>query len=42
LRLHFGLGGAPKVDKIEIVWPGGGTQVETSVAADRIVAIRER
>ena len=25
LRLHFGLGGAVKVDKIEIAWPGGGT-----------------
>jgi enediyne biosynthesis protein E4 len=42
LRLHFGLGGAAKVDRIEISWPGGGTQTETGLAADRIVAIRER
>lgn len=42
LRLHFGLGGAGKVDKVEVAWPGGGTQVETDLRADRIVAIRER
>jgi enediyne biosynthesis protein E4 len=42
LRLHFGLGKAAKVDKIEIAWPGGGTQVETSLPADRITRIRER
>jgi hypothetical protein len=42
LRLHFGLGGASKVDKVEIAWPGGGTQIETALPADRIIAIRER
>jgi hypothetical protein len=42
LRLHFGLGSAVKVDKVEIVWPGGGRQVETDLRADRIVAIRQR
>jgi hypothetical protein len=42
LRLHFGLGGAVKVDRVEIAWPGGGTQIETGLAVDRIVAIRER
>jgi enediyne biosynthesis protein E4 len=42
LRLHFGLAGAVKVDKVEIAWPGGGTQVETALSADRIIAIRER
>jgi hypothetical protein len=42
LRLHFGLGGAGKVDKVEIDWPGGGRQVETALTADRIVVIRER
>jgi hypothetical protein len=42
LRLHFGLGSAVKVDKVEIAWPGGGRQVETDLRADRIVAIRQR
>jgi hypothetical protein len=42
LRLHFGLGRAVKVDKVEIEWPGGGTQVETGVLGDRVVVIRER
>jgi len=42
LRLHFGLGAAAEVDKVEISWPGGGTQIETALKADRIVSIRER
>jgi hypothetical protein len=42
LRLHFGLGSAEKVDKVEIAWPGGGTQIETALPANQIVAIRER
>ena len=42
LRLHFGLGLAAKVDKVEIMWPAGGTQIETALTADRIVTIRER
>jgi hypothetical protein len=42
LRLHFGLGGAAKVDKIEITWPAGGKQTETALPADQIIAIRER
>jgi hypothetical protein len=42
LRLHFGLGSAVKVDKIEIVWPGGGTQMENALPADRIIVLRER
>ncbi len=42
LRLHFGLGAATKVDRIEIAWPGGGRQVETALAADRVVTIREK
>jgi hypothetical protein len=42
LRLHFGLGGAAKVDKVEIVWPGGATQSEGALSVDKIHAIRER
>jgi enediyne biosynthesis protein E4 len=42
LRLHFGLGSAAKVDRIEITWPGGKKQTEMDVAAGRVVSIRER
>jgi enediyne biosynthesis protein E4 len=42
LRLHFGLGGAVQVDKVEINWPSGGKQVESAIATDRLIAIRER
>ena len=42
LRLHFGLGAAAKVDKIEIIWPGGAKQVERDLMPDRILTIRER
>jgi enediyne biosynthesis protein E4 len=42
LRLHFGLGAATKVDRVEIIWPGGKRQVETELAAGRVVTIRER
>jgi hypothetical protein len=42
LRLHFGLGSAAKVDKVEIDWPSGGKQIESALPADRIHAIRER
>jgi hypothetical protein len=42
LRLHFGLGAETKVDRVEISWPGGGSQVESGLAADGIRVIRER
>jgi hypothetical protein len=42
LRLHFGLAGARRVDKVEIAWPGGGKQTETNLPADRIYTISER
>ncbi len=42
LRLHFGLGTEQKIDKVEITWPGGKRQMETSVDVDRVVTIRER
>jgi enediyne biosynthesis protein E4 len=41
LRLHFGLGAAARVERIEIDWPSGARQVLRDVAADRIVAIEE-
>jgi enediyne biosynthesis protein E4 len=41
LRLHFGLGDARIVDRIEITWPGGTRQVLREQAVNRIVTIRE-
>ena len=41
LRLHFGLGEARIVDRIEILWPGGKRQVLERQTANRILNIRE-
>ncbi len=41
LRLHFGLGAATKIDRIEITWPGGRTQIETNLTADKVLTICE-
>jgi hypothetical protein len=41
LRLHFGLGGAPAIDRIEIDWPSGEHQVERNVGLNRVLSIRE-
>jgi len=43
MPLYYGLGGASSVDRIEIVWPTGGTQVvEGPIAAGRVIEIEER
>jgi hypothetical protein len=41
MRLHFGLGPHRRVDRIEVRWVGGGTDVVEDVAVDRIVTITE-
>lgn len=41
LRLHFGLGSASTVDRIEIQWPSGMDERFPGVAADRFVTLRE-
>jgi len=41
LRLHFGLGAATRVERIEVLWPSGARQELRDVAADRIVRIEE-
>ena len=41
LRLHFGIGDATAVDRIEIRWPSGLRQVVTDQACDRTLQIRE-
>jgi hypothetical protein len=40
-RLHFGLGAATKVDKVEIHWPSGATEQIALPAVDRIFAVVE-
>jgi hypothetical protein len=42
LRLHFGLGAAAKVDRIEITWPGGARQVESGVEVNQVLVLREK
>ena len=41
LPLTFGLGGATKVAKVEVVWPSGKTDQVADVAADRTIVIKE-
>jgi hypothetical protein len=41
LRIHFGLGAHDRVDKAEILWPGGKVEVLTTLAADRFYTVRE-
>jgi hypothetical protein len=43
LRVHFGLGGAKQIDRLEIRWPNGGApEVLTNIAAGQIVTVTER
>ena len=41
LRVHFGLGTATQIDRVEIRWPGSGTEVVRNVPVNRIVTIVE-
>jgi hypothetical protein len=40
-RLHFGLGSEAKVDRVEIRWPSGQTQIIVNPAVDQILRIQE-
>ncbi len=40
-RLHFGLGGRTKVDRIEVKWLGGGLETIENVAVDQRVRVTE-
>jgi len=40
-RVHVGLGAATSVDRVEIRWPSGRTEVVENVAANQVVVIRE-
>ena len=39
--VHFGLGKASQVDRIEITWPSGKRQVLEKVQADQVLKVRE-
>jgi enediyne biosynthesis protein E4 len=41
LRLHFGLGSAKTIDRIEVRWPNGNIEVWTGVEPNRIVTLTE-
>ncbi|MGQ0649360.1 MAG: VCBS repeat-containing protein [Gemmatimonadaceae bacterium] len=40
-RAHFGLGGARRVDSLEVIWPDGRHQLLTNVEADRILIVKQ-
>ena len=41
LRVHFGLGAATKIDRVEIYWPSGKTDTLTDLAADQFYSVLE-
>jgi enediyne biosynthesis protein E4 len=41
LRVHFGLGDAEKVDRLEIRWPSGRSETLENLPADHFLVIRE-
>ena len=41
-RVHFGLGSAPTIDRIELAWPSGTEQALRNVKADQILTVIER
>jgi enediyne biosynthesis protein E4 len=41
IRLHFGLGGARIVQRIDILWPSGTKQVLTDVPVNQILVVKE-
>lgn len=41
LRLHFGLGSATQIERMEISWPSGVRQILRNQPCDRVLAIQE-
>jgi enediyne biosynthesis protein E4 len=41
LRLHFGLGEVARLDRVEVQWPNGKTQVFEGVTADRFYHLKQ-
>jgi hypothetical protein len=40
--LHFGLGNAAEVDRLDVVWPSGTKQTLEHVKADQVLTVREQ
>lgn len=40
-RVHFGLGSATKIEKIEVRWPGGKTEVFPAAYTDQLLTLRK-
>lgn len=41
MRLHFGLGTATRIEKLEIFWPSGVREHKTDLGVDRILTLQE-
>jgi len=41
LRIHFGLGSATKIDKVEIRWPSGTVETLSDLTADQFYSVLE-
>lgn len=41
LRIHFGLGEHPRLDKAKVIWPDGKVETLTNLAADSFYSVRE-
>jgi hypothetical protein len=41
LHLHFGLGKARTIDKVEVMWPNGGTQTFANIQLDRFYSLKQ-
>jgi hypothetical protein len=39
--LHFGLGEVARIDRVEVQWPNGKTQVFEGVSADRFYHLKQ-
>jgi hypothetical protein len=41
LSVHFGLGQAPRVDRLEVRWPGGAVETRSNIPADTTIEWQE-
>jgi hypothetical protein len=41
LRLHFGLGGAARIDRLELTWPSGQKEIVEEPPIDHILVVKE-
>jgi hypothetical protein len=41
LRLHFGLGAASRIDRVEVDWPSGLKESFSAPSVDRIITLTE-